>query len=453
MAWAGREALNVIWDAGSHSDLNTETLEERYRQALNQQGKVQKKVGDTETALYQAIKKITAVYELPYLYHASPEPPNCTAYVQQHRCDIWAPTQIQTRNVQAATEITGLKPEQIHLHTTYVGGSFGRKVEEDFVTETLWISKITGKPIKLVWTREEDVQHSYYRPASVTSIEGGIDNNGNIIAWHHRIACSLIPYQKHFVSLVMSEGIEDTKYVFSNFYLEHIEMTLPIRVGFLRSVGYSHNTFVVETFMDELAYLANIDPLTFRINHLKHDSRATRVLEIVAEKAGWGKPLKNDRGRGIAQSYFDRGDPGSYSAYVAEVSVNQENGIITVHRVVIALDCGIAVHPDMIVAQLEGGTIMGLSMALKEKLEFDQGGVKSSNFHDYQLLRMDETPEVEVHIVDSSEKPSGVGDITPALIAPAVANAVFNLTGVRLRCLPMTPKIVLDALKNKWEQI
>jgi isoquinoline 1-oxidoreductase beta subunit len=379
------------------------------------------------------------------------EPMNCTASVNKNSCEIWVPTQNQTGVLHLAQKLTGLKPEQIQVHTTYLGGGFGRRFETDFVEEALTIAKSTGKPVKLIWKREEDIQNDFYRPANSSRIEAALDEKDNLIAWSHKIVCQSIfsrvfPEQvKEGIDPAAVEGLKNMEYEVPNIRVEYVKIENPVPVGFWRSVGSSHNAFTVESFIDEAADAAGKDPLDFRLGLLKKHQRSYRVLEVVAEKAGWGKPLKKGQGRGIAQQMsFD-----SYIAQVAEVSVDKSNGMIKVHRVVCAVDCGPIVNPKIITAQMTSAIIMGLSAALHEGISFAKGRVVSSNFSDYPLLRMSEIPEIEVHIVNSKDKMGGIGEPGLPPCAPAVANAVFHASGLRLRRLPMKPETVMEALKNK----
>jgi isoquinoline 1-oxidoreductase beta subunit len=447
-AWKGKDALNVKWDKGSDPELNNKSLQKILIEHLKKDGIVARNDGDVKLALNKASKRVEATYVLPYLYHATMEPMNCTAHVTPDKCEIWVPTQNQTGVLNVAEKITGLKPDQISVHTTYLGGGYGRRFETDVVQEALLISKETGRPVKLIWTREEDVKNDVYRPANSCRIEGGIDENGRTIAWSHKVVCPSIfsrampQGMQGDIDPAAVEGIANMEYEIPNVHVEYIRLDLPVPVGFWRSVGNSENAFTVECFVDELAHAAKRDPLEFRLNLLKNHKRPYKVLEVAAEKAGWKKPPKKGQGRGIAQHFSF----GSYIAQVAEVSVNEKSGDVKVHRVVCAVDCGDVINPAIIAAQIEGGILMGLSAALKEAVELERGGVASSNFNNYQLLRMYEAPpEVEVHIVRSREKPGGIGEPGVPPIAPAVANAVFNAKGIRLRKLPMTPETVKEA--------
>lgn len=449
LAWKGRDALKVKWDSGSHPDLNNETLEKTFLDSLKKEGAVALNRGNAQNGLSQAGKKIEAIYVFPYLAHVTMEPMNCTVHVSQNQCDVWVPTQNQSGALEVAQKLTGLKPEQIHIHTTYLGGGFGRRGFVDYVEEAIQISKATGKPIKLIWTREEDIQNDFYRPAYCCKVEGGIDAKGRITAWSHKIVVQSI--FEHFAPQMIKNGIDpaavdgiaEMEYEIPNLHVEYVKMDLPIRVGFWRSVGNTQNAFVKETFVDALAHAANRDPLEFRLNHLKNPS-ARRVLQVAAEKAGWGKPSQKGQARGIAHHFSF----GTQVAEVAEISVNKKDGSIMVHRVVCAVSCGTMVNPNIIVAQMKGAIIMGLSAALQEKVDFGHGGVETSNFYNYNELRMNEVPEIEVHLVKSKDAIGGIGEPGLPPIAPAVANAVFKAAGIRLRNLPMIPETVLKAMKK-----
>jgi isoquinoline 1-oxidoreductase beta subunit len=449
-AWKGRSILNVKWQNATAPGLDTASLEKEMMAKISEQGLIAKTQGDVKAALAAASKKVEAAYLLPYLSHATMEPMNCTASVSPERCDVWAPTQNQGGIKGMAAKVTGLKPEQVFVHTTYLGGGFGRRFETDFAEEAVSLSKIAGKPVKVIWTREEDIQNDFYRPANYTKIEAGLDDKGKVTAWSHKIVCPSI-FARVFPSMMKNgidnaavEGVSDLEYEVPNLLAEYVRIDLPVPVGFWRSVGASHNGFIIESFVDELAAAAGKDPLAFRLGLLQKHPRARRVLETAAGKAGWGKPPKKGQALGIAYHLSF----GTYVAQVAEVSVDTGSGRIAVHKITCAVDCGSVINPNTVVAQMESGIIMGLSAALKEKMEFADGGVKTTNFGDYDLLRMSETPEIEVHIVTGKDPLGGIGEPGVPPAAPAVANAVFAATGARLRSLPMTPANVLAAMKG-----
>ncbi len=446
----GRSALAVRWDGGLQPDLDDAFVQNSLMDHLEKPGVVARNNGDVGQSLAEAPKKIESVYNLPYLAHATMEPMNCTARVLSDRCDVWVPTQSQTAAQQTAAKHSGFDPKKVHIHTTLLGGGFGRRAETDVVEEAVQISRAVGKPVKVLWTREEDIRHDFFRPGNACRIEGALNGSGKITAWSHRVVVPSI-FARVFPQMMQKgidpaavEGIVDLPYAVPNLRVEYVRMDLPIPVGFWRSVGSTHNAFTVECFMDELARAAGKDPLEFRLAHMAKTSPLRRVLERAADKAGWGKPLPAGRGRGLAcHSCF-----GSHVAQVAEVSVNKENGIVRVHRVVCAIDCGPVVNPDTVRAQMEGGIIMGLSAALKERVRFSKGGVETGNFGDYPLLRFRETPEIEVHFVAGQEKHGGVGEPGLPPVAPAAANALSAAAGIRVRTLPLSPAMVLEHLKK-----
>ena len=448
-AWKGKEALNVNWRNPAMAKLSTDTIEQDLMVRMKETGVTAKAEGDVKAALAGAAKKVESFYLLPYLSHATMEPMNCTASITTERCDIWVPTQNQGGVQATAAKITGLKPEQVFVHTTYLGGGFGRRFETDFVDEAVSIAKAAGRPVKLIWTREEDIQNDVYRPGNYTRIEAGLDDKGRLSAWSHKIVCPSIfarvfpAMMKNGIDNAAVEGVTDLEYEVPNLLAEYVRIDLPVPVGFWRSVGASHNGFIIESFVDELAAAAGKDPLEFRLAHLAKHPRAKRVLETAAAKAGWGKKPKQGQAMGIAYHLSF----GTYVAEVAEVTVDKATGKITVHKVNCAVDCGSVINPDTVKAQMESGIIMGLSAALKEKMEFANGGVKTTNFGDYDILRMSETPEIEVHITTGKDPLGGIGEPGVPPIAPAVANAVFAATGIRLRSLPMTPAAVKAAMK------
>jgi isoquinoline 1-oxidoreductase subunit beta len=449
-AHRGRDALKAQWGKGSHPDMNSQSVEKTFQEHLDRQGAIALNRGDAKKALIEAVKKVEAVYILPYLAHITMEPMDCVASVRADRCDVWVPTQNQSGVLQLAGEITGLKPEQIHVHVTYLGGGFGRRAEIGVVEEALQASKAAGKPVKIIWTREEDIQNDLYRPGNCCRIEGGLDREGNLIAWSQKIAAPSV--FEHFSPQMIKkgidpaavEGIADMEYGVPNLHVEYVKVDLPIPVGFWRSVGNSHNGFTKESFIDEMAGLAGKDPVDFRLNLLKNNPRARRVVEMAAEKGGWGKPVKEGRALGMAHHFSFE----THVAHVAEVSVDRKDGTVRTHKVTCVVDCGPVINPDIVTAQMKGALIMGLSAALHERIDFANGGVTTSNFHDYQELRMSDAPEIEVHIIESKEAIGGIGEPGLPPIAPAVANAVFKLEGVRLRRLPMAPERMLELIKK-----
>jgi isoquinoline 1-oxidoreductase subunit beta len=444
--WAaklGRDALEIDWDLGPNARLDSAALREEFSRVAGTKGTTAAQAGDVASAFAKAAKTIEADYAVPYLAHATMEPLNATVRISRNKCEIWTGTQFQTLDQQVAARITGLKPEQVEIHTTFLGGGFGRRATptSDFVSEAVQVAKAAGAPVKTVWTREDDMRGGYYRPAYLHRVRVGLGSDGLPTVWHHAIVGQSIlagtPFEpmmvKNGIDATSVEGVADSAYLKSvpNHLVDLHSRKLGIPVLWWRSVGHSHNAFVMESLVDELARAARRDPVEYRRVLLKGHSRHLAALNLAAEKAGWGTPIPKGRARGIAvhESF------GSYVAQVAEVSL--ENKAIRVHRVVCAIDCGVAVNPETVRAQMESGIAFGLGAALHSRLSFKNGRVQQSNFHDYQVLRLSEMPVVEVHIVPSTEKMGGVGEPGVPPIAPAVANAIAALTGQRLRELPL----------------
>jgi isoquinoline 1-oxidoreductase beta subunit len=449
--WPAHQAcrsLEIVWDEGPLRDFSTTAQRERYAELIKQPGGVARKDGDTMAAIGAAATKIEASYELPYLAHATMEPISCVANCQAESCEIWIGTQFQTLDRDAAAQASGLRPEQVKLHTTLVGGSFGRKAAPDghIVREAVAVSKAVRAPVKVIWTREDDIRGGYYRPFYRDFLAAGLDVSRQPVGWLHRVVGQSMLLDTPFERYVQAdreadslEGARDLPYEIPNILVEvHTPRTGP-RVWAWRSVGSSHNGFVVESFLDEVAHAAGKDPFEFRRAMLKAHPRHRAVLELAAEKAGWGKNLPAGHGLGIALHQF-----GSIVAQVAEVSLTGA-GAVKVHRVVCAIDCGLVVHPDTVRAQMEGGIAFGLSAALYGEITFENGRVQQSNFNDYPVLRMDAMPAVDVHIVPSAEIPTGLGEAGVPPIAAAVANATFAITGKRIRQLPIQREVLRAA--------
>ena len=442
--WAaqqGREALKVEWDLGAGATLDSGALLTEFRRLAGTPGINAASAGDVTAALAKAQRSVKAEYVVPFLAHAPMEPLNCAVRIGPDRCEIWTGTQFQTMDQAAAAQITGLKPEQVELHTTFLGGGFGRRatVTSDWVREAVHVAKAAGAAVKTVWTREDDVRGGYYRPMFLHRVTVALGDDGMPVAWDHTLVGQSVLNGTPFAGPAGGadpasvEGTADSPYLKAvpNHRVQLHDHVSPIPVLWWRSVGHSHTAFVMESMIDELARTAGIDPLEYRRRLLAGHPRHLGVLELAAAKAGWGSPLPAGRARGIAvhESF------GSYVAQVAEVSV--EAGRIRVHRVVCAIDCGIAVNPATIEAQMESGIAFGLGPTLESAITFKDGRVQQSNFDDYRVLRLPDMPRVEVHIVPSREKPGGVGEPGTPPIAPAVANALAALTGQRLRELPL----------------
>jgi isoquinoline 1-oxidoreductase beta subunit len=441
----GRDALQVEWDESAAFNLSSDDLMAQYQQTAKQAGAVARNDGDAVATLQHAAKTVSVAYEFPYLAHAAMEPLNCVIQITDDGCEIWNGCQSQTADQFAVANTLGIKPEQVKINTLYAGGSFGRRANphQDYVVEAATIVKaINGKaPVKMVWTREDDTHAGYYRPMYYHELKAGLDEDGNPIAWHHRIVGQSImtgtPNEagmvKDGVDVSSVEGAENLPYAIPNLYVDLHSPKNAVPVQWWRSVGSTHTAYSTETFIDELATTANKDPLEFRRGLLKDQPRHLNVLNLAAEKAGWGSPLGEKRGRGIAvHKSFN-----TYVAQVAEVTLHEDN-TFSVDRVVIAVDSGISVNPDVVRAQMEGGMGYGLAPALSSEITFDQGKVQQSNFHNYTVLRMNQMPlQVEVHIVKSDQPPTGVGEPGTPVIAPAVANALYQVTGQRFYKLPI----------------
>lgn len=444
--WAaklGRDALKIEWNPGPNAGLDSQALLENFRKLATTQGLNAGQAGDTQAALAKAAKKIDVEYSVPYLAHAPMEPLNCTVSITKDKCEIWTGTQFQTLDQMVAGKITGLKPEQVVIHTEFLGGGFGRRANptSDFVSEAVYVAKAAGAPVKTVWAREDDIRGGYYRSAFLHHARIGLGADGMPLAWKHVMVGQSIMAGTSLEASMVKDGIDKTSVegVADSPYLEglanhQIELHSPqtgISVLWLRSVGHTHTAFVMESLIDELSTAAGKDPVEYRRTLLKDHPRHLGVLNLAVQKANWTAPLPDGHALGVAvhESF------GSYVAQVAEVS--QDNLAIRVHRVVCAVDCGIAVNPQSIAAQMESCITFGLSFALHSKLTLKDGQVVQSNYHDYRVLRLNEMPLVEVHIVPSSDKPGGIGEAGVPPMAPAVANAVFALTGQRLRELPL----------------
>ena len=458
--WAAKQglaALDVRWDEGANAKLTTADVVRRLAAASEKSGATARKEGNAVKAMAGASRKIEAIYESPFLAHATMEPINCTVHVTKDGCDVWVGTQVPTFTQTAAAKVTGLSKDRVRVHNHLLGGGFGRRLEVDFVIQAVEIARQVNGPVKVTWSREEDIQHDMYRPYYYDRIAAGLDARGMPVVWSHRIcgpsivarvSTELFPKNLRVIRAVglsalfasirgldvdAVEGAAEPPYALpADIRVDYVREEPPgIPTAFWRGVGPTRSGFVVESFIDELAAAANQNPLAYR-RALVNDARARAVLDLAAEKSGWDAALPKREGRGIALMHAF----GSYIAQVAHVAVDKE-GQVHVKRVVCAIDCGQNVNPDTIAAQMEGGIVFGLSAALWGEVTFADGRVQQSNFHDYRVMRMNEAPNIDVHIVPSTQAPGGVGEPGTSASIPALANAVFAATGKRIRKLPV----------------
>ncbi|WP_445487054.1 molybdopterin cofactor-binding domain-containing protein [Rhodopseudomonas sp. RCAM05734] len=437
----GLEALVITWDEGASAQFSSADLVQQLKDASDRDGVVAVKQGDVAKAIAGAATKMDAVYQMPLLAHAAMEPMNCTVHVRKDGCDVWVGTQVVSRAQATAAAVTGLPLDKVKVHNHLLGGGFGRRLDVDGITQAVQIAKQVDYPVKVIWTREEDIQHDIYRPYYYDTLSAGLDASGRPVAFNHRVVGSSIlarwapPFFKDGLD---SDAVEagSGPYGFDNLLVDYVRQEPPagLTTGWWRGVGTTHNAFMVEGFVDELAATAKQDPVAYRRALLDKAPRAKAVLDLAADKAGWGKPMPAGRGRGVSVVFGF----GSYIAQVAEVSVGKD-GQVRVERVVCAVDCGQMINPDTIKAQMEGGILFGLTAALYGEITLKNGRVEQGNFDTYQAMRINEVPVIEVHLIDSHEEPGGIGEPGTATIAPAVVNAIFNLTGKRLRKLPIDP--------------
>jgi isoquinoline 1-oxidoreductase beta subunit len=437
----GLAALVIEWDDGPHARLGTKDILDELEQATLKPGAVAQNIGNVDQAMAGAVTKVEATYHVPFLAHATLEPMNCTVHVRPNYCEVWVGNQALARAQRAAAKAAGLPLDKVVVHNHLIGGGFGRRLESDGVERAVEIARHVDGPVKVVWTREEDIQHDMYRPMFFDRLFAGLDAKGMPVAWNNRFAGSSIiarwlpPAFNNGLDPDTTEGAIDLVYNLPNLRVEYVRVEPPgIPTAFWRSVGPSHNVFVTESFMDELAAAAKQDPVAYRLALLDKTPRAKAVLALAADKAGWGQKLPPRIGRGVSvQNAF-----ATYMAQIAEVEVAKD-GRVRVRRVVCAVDCGTVVNPATVRAQIESAIIFGITAALHGEITLKNGRVEQSNFDSYQMLRMDEAPDVEVHIVQSQEPPGGMGEAGTSAIVPAVANAIFAATGKRLRKMPVDP--------------
>ncbi len=447
--WAAKQglaALAIRWDDGPNGNVSTADVVQGLDAASQQPGVVARTQGHAAEALAGAARKIDAVYQVPFLAHATLEPMNCTVHVRKDGCEVWTGSQTLSRAQATAARVTGLPLEKVVVHNHFLGGGFGRRLEYDWVTQAVRIGQKVEGPVKVVWTREEDMQHEYYRPYYYDRMAAGLDARGRPLAWTHRIvgpailARYLPPAFTNGIDLDGVDGAVQLLYDIPAIQVEFVRHEEPVlNTTFWRGVGPTHNIFVIESFIDELAAAAQADPVEYRRALLGKAPRARAVLDLAAKAAGWGRPLPAGRGRGVALLFSGWG---SYLAEVAEVEVSKA-GELRVHRIVVAVDCGTVINPDTVKAQIEGGVNFGVSGALWGEITLKNGRVEQSNFNNYRVLRMNEAPTIEVHLVRNLEAPGGIGEPGTSITAPALANAIFAATGKRLRRLP-----VMDQLRS-----
>jgi isoquinoline 1-oxidoreductase subunit beta len=435
----GLAALAVEWDDGPHAQLSSDSVAAELEAATLKPGAIAQSIGDVAQAMASAATKVEATYSVPFLAHAPMEPMNCTVHVRKDGCEIWVGSQAIARVQSAAAKTAGLPLEKVAVHNHLIGGGFGRRLEADGVIRAVQIAQHVDSPVKVVWTREEDIQHDMYRPYWFDRLSAGLDAAGRPIAWNNRFAGSSViarylpPGFKNGLDPDSTEGAIDLVYDLPNLHVEYVRVEPPgIPTAFWRSVGPSHNVFVTESFMDELAAAAKQDAVAYRLALLDKSPRAKAVLALASEKAGWGRPLPLRVGRGVSiQNVF-----ATYMAHVAEVEVSK-HGEVRVRRVVCAVDCGTVVNPDTVRAQIQSGVMFGITAALYGDITLKDGRVQQANFDTYKMLRMNEAPAFEVHIVQNSEPPGGMGEAGTSAIVPAIANAIFAATGKRLRKMPV----------------
>jgi isoquinoline 1-oxidoreductase beta subunit len=449
--WAAKQglaALDIKWDGGPNEKVDIADIVADLEDASSGEGKalstaIARTEGDFRKAFDAATQKVQATYQVPFLAHAAIEPMNCTVHVHKGGCDVWVGTQVPSLAAAGVIGITKLPPDKVHIHNHHIGGGFGRRLDVDFIKQAVAIAMQVDYPVKLIWTREEDMQHGIYRPYYYDRLAAGLDQDGKPVAWSHRVTGSSIMARwvpqlfKDNLDLDAVEGAMDPVYEFPNMLVEYVRQEPPgIITGWWRGVGATHNIFMVETFIDELAEKAGKDPLEYRLALLEHNPRAKAALQLAGDKTGWGQPLPAGHGRGVSVQYVF----GTYLAQIAEVEVAEQE--VRVKRVVCSVDCGFMVNPETIRAQMEGGIVFGISGAMWGEITTRNGRVQQSNYDDYRVMRINEAPVIEVHLIESGEAPGGIGEPGTAAIAPALGNAVFAATGKRIRKLP-----IMNAMK------
>ena len=444
--WAAKQgiaALNLEWNAGANAHVTSAVLLDAIAKASAQPGVVARHQGDAHGAIANSATRLEATYIAPFLSHSPMEPLNCTLHIRPEMAEIWVGTQVPVRAQKSVMAATGLPANRVIVHNQLMGGAFGRRLEVDSINVAALIARQVSYPVKIVWTREEDMRHDYYRPSYYDRVSAGLDGQGRLVGRTHRVTGPSI--YARWAPAAFKGGLDidavdcaaETPYSIPNEHADYVRHEpVGVNTSWWRGVGPTHNLFVIESFVDELAHASGQEPVQFRRSMLGHNKRALAVLNLAAEKSGWGTAMQPRMGRGIGVQFAF----GSYVSSVVEVAVGA-NGEIALHRVVIAADCGMIVNPDTVRAQLEGGMLMGLGTALYSEITLTGGAVDQSNFHDYRVLRINEVPKVEIHLVDSTEDPGGIGEAGTAAAAPALGNAIFAATGKRLRRLPLNGQL------------
>ena len=432
----GRDALSIQWNAGSAGNVSNTGITALLTKAANQTGKSVRNDGDASAAIKTAPKRIEAVYELPLLAHATLEPQNCTVEFRDDGCHVYAPTQVQQMAQNSAAKAAGLPPEKVFVHTTFLGGGFGRRLDVDFIPAAVEAAKAAGKPVKLLWTREDDTTHDKYRPPARDPITGAFDASGKLVAFKLQLVGPSITARwapavvEKMIDPFAIEAAQNFPYDVPNVAIDYVQQEIGIDVGYLRSVSHALNCFVIESFMDELAVASNQDPYEFRRRLLEKQPRWSMVLDVAARRANWGKaPHGHYQGIALMSGYE------TYLALVSEISLDKNK--LRIHKINCAVDCGQMVNPSIVEAQAFGGIVFGLTAALFGQIDIEGGKVKQTNFDTYRLLRIHETPQIDIHLIESSDPPGGMGEPSVALVAPALCNAIAAATGKRLRSLPL----------------
>ncbi len=426
-ALQGRRALKITWDEGKNAGANSTELYARLRKLADTEGTVEKQQGDFEGTYNKSAKKLNALYELPFAAHAPMEPQNALANVQGNKCEIWAPTQVPGGAQREIANLLNIPLDNVTLHFTFMGGAFGRRLVPDPITEAVYLSKKVGAPIKLIWTREDDMTQGPFRPGTVSSLKGGLDESGKLVAFQHKVVAPC--WRKNDRGVV--EGIAESPYEIPNIKVNNIYAESPVGLGAWRSVYSSTTCFAQEGFIDELAHAAGKDPLQFRLDLIHENKRMKNLYEFLRDKSGWNKPLPKGWGKGVAAIEFFAGRAGHV------VFVSKRGAGVKIERIISAIDCGLAVNPDNVKNQVEGAVVMALTAAMKNEITINNGRVMQSNFDTYRMMRINEIPPIEVYIVPSPEKPDGVGEPGLPALAPALGNAIFDATGKRVRTLPL----------------